>query len=209
MPSDWPDYTVAYVRDHTVAYGPMAAGKLEPRDWTRAALEAIAKGGIAAVVVETLARRLGVSKGSFYWHFPNRAALIGAAVEFWEETNTEAVIRRLEPDDEPDRRLRRLFMIAFGDPQAGRVEAALIAQPDDPRIGPVVARVTTRRIAYIASVLGELGFGTEEAHQRALVAYGAYLGLYVVRAGNPAAMPASGRSLDSFVDDLVDLLTRR
>ena len=52
-------------------------------DWIRAALDAIAAGGLAAVAVEPLARSLGVTKGSFYAHFSNRDELIEAALEAW------------------------------------------------------------------------------------------------------------------------------
>ena len=45
---------------------------LTAEDWARAALEAIAEDGVTAVAVEPLARSLGVTKGSFYWHFANR-----------------------------------------------------------------------------------------------------------------------------------------
>ena len=51
-------------------------GPLTPGDWARAALAAIARGGIAAVAVESIAADLGATKGSFYWHFKNRDALI-------------------------------------------------------------------------------------------------------------------------------------
>jgi len=52
-------------------------------DWAAAALEAMASSGIEAVAVEPLARSLGVTKGSFYWHFPNREALMRRALELW------------------------------------------------------------------------------------------------------------------------------
>ena len=45
-------------------------GRLSAEDWAQAALDLIAEQGVAAVAVEPLARRLGVTKGSFYWHFP-------------------------------------------------------------------------------------------------------------------------------------------
>ena len=58
--------------------------RLTADDWAQAALDLIAEQGVAAVAVEPLARRLRVTKGSFYWHFPSRDALLQAALERWE-----------------------------------------------------------------------------------------------------------------------------
>src|SRR4051812_38919077 len=109
----------------------MARDSLHPDDWARAALEAMAEGGgVAAVKVETLAPTLGATKGSFYWHFADRSALILAAVELWEEAETEAIIDSLADVDDPRERLRRLFSIIFVRPELGSVDAALIAAHD-------------------------------------------------------------------------------
>ena len=59
--------------------------RLSPQDWIDAALAAIAAGGLAAVAVEPLAARLGTTKGSFYWHFASRDALLKAALANWEQ----------------------------------------------------------------------------------------------------------------------------
>jgi AcrR family transcriptional regulator len=183
--------------------------RLQPNDWSRAALEAIAEGGLGAVIIETLATRIGATKGSFYWHFADRAALIRGAAVLWEETRTSALIRDLQQVEEPRQRLHELFIRAFGDDRAGRIEAALIMQPEDPEVAEVVRRVTTRRVAFLANAFAEIGFTESEAQHRAVVAYGTYLGLFVVLAGNPNAAPSRGRPLDTFVGDLIDLLTRR
>src|SRR4051794_34630143 len=61
-------------------------------DWARAALGAIERGGIDAIAVETIAGELGATKGSFYWHFKNRDALIDAALAEWQRRSTEAMI---------------------------------------------------------------------------------------------------------------------
>ena len=55
--------------------------RLSAEDWALAALDVIAESGLASVAVEPLAKRLGVTKGSFYWHFPSRDALLVAALE--------------------------------------------------------------------------------------------------------------------------------
>src|SRR5690349_9457645 len=91
------------------AGGGAARQRLTAQDWADAALTAIGEGGLAAVAVEPLAARLGATKGSFYWHFANRDALIEAALERWEEVGTEAVITEAEAEPDPTGRLRRLL----------------------------------------------------------------------------------------------------
>ncbi|HKQ56888.1 MAG TPA: helix-turn-helix domain-containing protein, partial [Candidatus Eisenbacteria bacterium] len=54
-------------------------------DWLRAARLALLHQGRDAVRVEPLARTLGVTKGSFYWHFKDRRALLEALLREWEE----------------------------------------------------------------------------------------------------------------------------
>ena len=65
--------------------------RLSADDWALGALDVIAEQGLAAVAVEPLARRLGVTKGSFYWHFPSREALLVAALDLWEAIEQETV----------------------------------------------------------------------------------------------------------------------
>src|SRR5512145_1401917 len=76
-------------------------GRLSADDWAAAALDLIAEQGVAAVAVEPLARRLGVTKGSFYWHFPSREALLSAALERWELVEQETVWGQLESFSDP------------------------------------------------------------------------------------------------------------
>src|SRR5437868_10038617 len=83
--------------------------RLSADDWAQAALDLIAEQGVAAVAVEPLARRLGVTKGSFYWHFPSRESLLVAALERWEKTEQEAIFGQLEQIADPRQRLRQLF----------------------------------------------------------------------------------------------------
>src|SRR5262245_9594305 len=54
-------------------------------DWMRAARLALLHRGRDGVRVEPLARFLGVTKGSFYWHFRDRRELMEALLREWEE----------------------------------------------------------------------------------------------------------------------------
>ena len=185
----------------------VATRKLQPDDWAQAALDAIAEGGVGAVAVEALAPKVGASKGSFYWHFADRAALIQAAVELWERTRTESVIADVEGIDDGRDRLRRLFASAFANPRGGRVEAALSARADDPGVGPVLRRVTERRLSYVASIFAKLGFDAVDARRRSLIAYSVYLGFFSLRDASPPSTAEDAAELDDFVGALLDLLT--
>ncbi|MBY8847540.1 TetR/AcrR family transcriptional regulator [Saccharothrix longispora] len=145
-------------------------------DWTAVALRALAEGGVPAVAVEPLAARLGATKGSAYWHFPNRAALLAATLERWEREHTEAVIGLVEAVPDPLDRLRLLFGTVLERAGDAAVEAAMLAARDDPAVAPVLRRVTDRRVEYLTGLFGELGFAPGTARRRALLAYSVYVG---------------------------------
>jgi AcrR family transcriptional regulator len=149
---------------------------LSPDDWARAALAAIARGGVGAVAVETVAAELGATKGSFYWHFKNRDALIQAALDRWEHEGTDAVIEELEREPDPATRLKKLLAAAFELGPTDRAEIALLAHPDHPAALRAVRRVTERRITYISQQLEALEWDPGEALDRAMLMYYVYAG---------------------------------
>jgi AcrR family transcriptional regulator len=169
----------------------------------------VAESGLDGIAVEPLAKRLGVSKGSFYWHFKNRDALVSATAKHWVDgLRAEASARATEAD--PRERLVALFQGAFGRrAEAGRIEAAFVSGRESALTAAAVRAVTKGRLAFLSQAFRELGFSEREARHRATVASGAYVGLFVMRHTNPAAVPARSGTIEQFVDDLTDLLTRR
>jgi AcrR family transcriptional regulator len=151
---------------------------LSASDWIGAAMEAIVEGGVGAVAIEPLAVRLGATKGSFYHHFSNRDALIVAALEDWERSQTEAVIERLELIPDPGERLRAVLAAAFADLTGGARDAALLASASHPLVKPIVRRVTERRLRYFTEMYRQLGFPKRRAHRRALMLYLSYIGVF-------------------------------
>ena len=185
--------------------------RLTARDWTSSALEALARGGVAAVAVEPIAASLGTTKGSFYWHFGSRDALLEAALLEWERSDTDDVITLVEAEPDPTRRLRRLLTVALGagvERPGGRVELALQASAGHPLVAPVLARVTARRLGYLTDLFAALDFPPDEARQRSLLAYTAYLGHAQLAHATPQAAPSSGE-LPAYVDTVIATLTTR
>jgi AcrR family transcriptional regulator len=179
---------------------------LTAQDWAEAALAAIAEGGLAAVSVEPLAAGLGATKGSFYWHFSTRDALLTAAVELWERRNTDAVIAGVETDAEPAQRLEVLLARVTGRASASRLEVNLLAAADHPLVGPAVQRVAGRRLAYVVQLFADLGFPPAQARHRGLLAFTAYVGQAELAVGVPALLPQEETEQREYMRSVLGLL---
>jgi len=164
--------------------------RLTAADWAAAALRALSSGGVEAVAVEPLATRLGATKGSFYWHFKDRESLVRAALDLWEQEQTDAVIGGLSQLGGPRERLRALVDLVLT--HAGEGEdpvVTLLRDARHPGVAAALERVTRRRIDYISAQLTELGTPQPEAARRAAVAYAAYVGWWQLRALVPDVAP--------------------
>ena len=89
---------------------PRVRRTLTRADWIATALDALARDGLRAVAVEPLAERLGATKGSFYWHFRDRNALLEAAVAHWERTATDERLKQFDAIADP--RARHYALLA-------------------------------------------------------------------------------------------------
>ncbi|MGB1558654.1 MAG: TetR/AcrR family transcriptional regulator, partial [Oceanococcaceae bacterium] len=98
----------------------MKPANLTADDWAQAALQVIAKGGISAVSIESIARDLGVTKGSFYWHFRSRKDLLRAAMALWEKQETDEIIALAQSIPDPRKRIQEVFRTATDKEHAGR-----------------------------------------------------------------------------------------
>lgn len=169
----------------------MAMRRLTPDDWIDAARELIATSGIAALAVEPLARTLGVTKGSFYWHFSDRNALLTAVLERWEREGTDARIAASERLADPRQRLARLIDETFTDDFGTNrnINLALLDASRHPLVQPVLRRTTARRLDHLEACYRELGFNARTARLWALHGYAAYLGTLRLQRDLPEHAP--------------------
>lgn len=178
--------------------------RLSAADWEAAALDALAEGGLGGVAVEPLARRLGVTKGSFYWHFADRDALLRAALSRWEESHTERVIAAVAGVRDPRERLVRLIGLGLAGGRSDRIHIAL-ANASHPLVRDALARVTHRRLEYLESCYVDLGRPRGEARRSALLAYAVYVGLVHIWLEAPKELPSRG-AFAAYVEHLVSKL---
>ncbi|HJV49017.1 MAG TPA: TetR/AcrR family transcriptional regulator [Geothrix sp.] len=184
---------------------PRTAVPLSREAWVKAATNLIAQEGVQAVAVEPLAQALGVTKGSFYWHFQNRDELIHAALEAWEQDQSRDVVSRYGGIADPRRRLRVLLFAAFEDVENGRFFAALAVSSEDPRVQPYLRRATEQRLAFGVQAFQALGLAEGEAREKALLAYAAYAGYFQLLRSTPEAVKAV-TDLSGYVRRLADAL---
>ncbi|BDH58817.1 TetR/AcrR family transcriptional regulator [Tsukamurella sp. PLM1] len=184
--------------------GSIPRRRLTADDWTAAALAAIAEGGVDAAAVEPLAKRLGATKGSFYWHFENRRALLDRTMRAWEQAHTDAVIAATAEAPAAAERITDLLHAVFatiGDP----LELALLAAVDDPSVGAAVARVTERRVAHVEQLYRAAGLDEAAARSAAVAAVALYLGHAQLAAAAPSSLP-TGAAWTAHLTRLRDLL---
>ncbi|MEO5823132.1 MAG: helix-turn-helix domain-containing protein [Vicinamibacteraceae bacterium] len=157
-------------------------------DWAEAALQLIAEEGLGALTISTLAARLGVTKGSFYWHFTGRDGLLAAALGRWER-GVGDIIRSLDAIPDPRRRLELILDAASQPPRSRSLYAALAEAAEDPVVRKVLQRVASARIDYLEQCYRGLGLAPALAKGTAVFAYAAYRGLLQLAHEAPASLP--------------------
>ena len=177
--------------------------RLSAADWEVAALELLAERGVAAVAVEALARRLGVTKGSFYWHFANREALVLAALQRWEHSDEDGVLAPIEQITDPRARLRELIRQVSQKRPSHAVLAALLKSDDQTLIAPVVERVSQRRIEFLTDAFRQSGFDPIRSANRARLAWSAYVGFIQLAHLGPRM---SHEEFEAYIHDFIAVL---
>ena len=141
--------------------------RLDEETWLERALDALAAKGPQVLTVEKLCRELGVSRGSFYWHFKNRADFIRRMTEFWDLRFTVAVRETVAiADAGPEEKLLLLSQI-IQDLDVVRYDVPVRALAFvDPAAAEIVARTDKTRYRYVRSLFAELGFSGDKLDMR-------------------------------------------
>lgn len=162
--------------------------------WLRAARVALLRGGIASVRVEPLARELGVTKGSFYWHFSDRAELLEALIQEWEAEADLLIGAIGAARTEGLRSLLDQLAVNVVASERGEVpsDAAIFAWAAvSPEIAERVSAAEEERIALLGELIGD--------RRRGELAYMAYLGFILRRRHSQDPAKAFGQIADFFV----------
>jgi len=141
-------------------------GQLDRDDWLKAALS-MCGAGIDNVKVAPLATDLGVTTGSFYWHFKNRQELLEALLNYWEHEMTDTAIEaanRFEGSP-TDRILFVMEAVMMNGLAHFDIPIWQWAQTDT-IASRVFKRALKKRFSYAARMFSEAGFSRQQAEIR-------------------------------------------
>ena len=154
------------------------ARRLSRDQWLGQALDILAAEGQAKLRIDTICKALGVTKGSFYWHFKDRDDFVRSVVKFWSEHFTDPVVQQISQlgGSAQDRLKALLRKVSEGDFARYDVSIRAWAAQDPELVAGVVKTVDKGRLAFCGSLFKEMGFDAREAEMRAraCVAYLSY-----------------------------------
>lgn len=181
---------------------------LTEADWINAANDILVDETVRGIRIDALCRKLGVTKGSFYWHFQGRKQLLTALLSRWRQRMTTNVIDRLSTlGQSPTERLRALFDLPRrpASPAFARIEQSVRdwGRREDHAM-EAVREVDEIRFLYFRTLLEEHGLDPETAERRAYIAYAIMMGDSVLR---QTIDRKDGAKV--VIDEVMDLITRK
>ena len=157
--------------------------RLDSTNWLDAARNALISGGIGAVKVEPLATSLGVTAGSFYWHFQNRDALYSSLLDDWRTENSAAMVRAAELEgataEERFNALINLWVTEDGYSSAYDAAVRDWARTSD-EVRNIVHAVDAARVSLLKGIFVDLGYDADRAEVRAQITYFHQVGYYAL-----------------------------
>lgn len=168
------------------------------RDWLEAGWHLLAEQGIAALTIERLTERLGITKGSFYHHFAGLPDYRTALLAFLEQAETLQVIQLVEQEATPAAKLRRLLDLVVAYPPDSEIALrAWAMQDEEARV--VQARIDARRVEYLHGLCTALAPTEARALRMARLAYVILVG------GGHLQPPLSAEALRELFDEFLTL----
>jgi AcrR family transcriptional regulator len=161
----------------------MAPPARTPRsEWIRHALRVLAESGPDAVRIEPLAKKIGVSRGSFYWHFEDRSALLAAMLDTWEQATTEDAAERVESEGgDTTAKLRRLFTLTS--PSVVKTDLAIRDWARrDHAVAERLRRIDNQRMGYLRALFAGLSGDAGEVEARCLLTFSLLIGNHYIAA---------------------------
>lgn len=155
--------------------------QLDPAAWVDAAIDVFAREGVTGLRVEVLAKHCGVTKGSFYWHFKDRQALLDAVLARWKEGRIRDIEKTTAMMQGDPRDQLHYVIEVYGANRNRKGMSIELAVRDwarhDAKAAAVVEEVDLYRLECTRKLFVNAGMSDAEAKSRSLLLYACVFGL--------------------------------
>jgi AcrR family transcriptional regulator len=142
--------------------------RLSRENWLEAALESMAKEGRARLRLENIAHRLGVTTGSFYWHFKNHDEFVINVAQYWADWSTAQAVKAVSQKEESASDRLMTLMEYVTEHDLSRYDIVMRSWAlHEPQVAGVVKKVDKKRLLFIRQLFSEMGFTGHELEIRA------------------------------------------
>jgi AcrR family transcriptional regulator len=184
-----------------MSQGGIMADQLSARDWVDQGIKTLIKNGFTALKAEPLAKAMGVSRGSFYWHFKDIGAFHAGILARWREVAAEQIIADVEAASQHENPLPVLLRRTFGSKPVLEVAVRAWAL-HDPVARTALQALDRRRLNYVADLFERSGLSPDVARARAQIFYWAFLGFAL------ADKPLPKARQDAVLEELIRMALR-
>jgi AcrR family transcriptional regulator len=176
--------------------------RLSVDDWIELGFRLLAEEGLSGIKIDRLCTRMGVTKGSFYWHFTDLQAYLDALAERWGNVRDSArgTFRELEKL-EPHARLRGMMEV-LADPRQWTLERAVREWArSEPRVAEHV-RASDRWVGRaVLKAFKDAGFSGADAEVRARGLF--YAGVGFLHIASERDLARGARERNKFLEILL------
>jgi AcrR family transcriptional regulator len=166
--------------------------KLTPTDWLRAAFQNLSLEGVSGIKAEVLAKKLGATKGSFYWHFKDVPTFKAEMLNLWEAEATKGIMMAVTSSTPMGPARLHVLASIVSQMNADNDYGGLRAEPAirewarlDAQAAKAMQRVDTARIAFVKKLFAQSGFHNSDVKLKAELFYSGFLGLQAMAATKP------------------------
>lgn len=168
-------------------------------DWIQAGYSLLAEEGLPSLKIDRLCERLGVTKGSFYWHFTDMAGYRTALVDSWGTQRGDEHRVYHDMRDHPPRERLSMMMHALISPRHWRLERTMREWArSDPHVAKGVESSDRLVRRAVQQAYTDLGFSAAEAELRAGTTFAAGIGFLHLAGSKPK--PLNAAQLERFLD---------
>ena len=151
--------------------------------WVAAGFQLLSVGGIDSVRIDRISKKIGLTRGSFYWHFKNRAELLDEMLKVWHQLGTLQVIRLVEAEKtNPHKKLSTLLELTTrrpGEKYGGKFTELSIRVwgGQSEQAAKIIKQIDNERVAYVHKLLIDMQLEPALASLLAEVIYNAFIGM--------------------------------